>query len=137
MPRSAMVQASACAVCALMAAFAAEEINLDVARARHNHQPNCAFGKTMEDAMIDAGITDYISGDLEYWVSEAVSMPDRPLDRALLNDVVQWAGKQGGHKLLQTAKVKADVAIKRPKARTAQIGLQPFPPAPVRISGPR
>ena len=31
--------------------------------------------------------------------TEAMSMPDRPLDRALLNDVVQWAGKQGGQKL--------------------------------------
>ena len=28
-----------------------------------------------------------------------MSMPNRPLDRALLNDVVQWAGKQGGQKL--------------------------------------
>ena len=26
-------------------------------------------------------------------------MPDRPLDRALLSDIIQWAGKQGGHKL--------------------------------------
>ena len=31
--------------------------------------------------------------------TEAMSIPDGPLDRALLNDVVQWAGKQGGQKL--------------------------------------